>query len=321
MKLPCPDVLGGVVGYAVSNGGEAGQHQGIELHGGRVACHDRRAEAVDNTLNDDVAHRNEALLQNAGDGDHHNFPQKHGGKHRGLFSRADLLQPADHHEDGQHAANALAQEGSPGHTGHTHLKSADEEDIHRNIGDGGYRQKIKGRLGVPHGGKNTCSNVVEEDKGQSVNVNIQIQPGIPQDLLGCADQPQQPPGRGDAQHHQPAADQSAENTGGIYGGLHAFVVLGPIELAHHHRAAHIAAKGKRNENQGNLIAVANGSQGILADEFPRHQAVGNVIELLKNNAAQQRYTEIPQNHAGFSHCQILIHKRLPSFFTNLSSIF
>ena len=44
-----------------------------------------------------------------------------------------------------------------------------------------------------------------------------------------------------------------------------------------------------------ITAVANGSQGVFADKFARHQAVGNVVKLLKNDAAKQRQAEGPQH--------------------------
>ena len=62
------DILRGVVGHTVAKGRERGDHQIVQLYRGGIARNNSRAKAVDNALNDDVAHRDKALLQGAGNG-------------------------------------------------------------------------------------------------------------------------------------------------------------------------------------------------------------------------------------------------------------
>ena len=66
-------------------------------------------------------------------------------------------------------------------------------------------------------------------------------------------------------------------------------------------------KGKGDENQGDLIAVAHGGQGVLTDEFAGDQAVGDVVELLEDDAAEERQAELPEHGFGLPGCQIFVH--------------
>ena len=100
-----------------------------------------------------------------------------------------------------------------------------------------------------------------------------------------------------AHQHQHQAQHTAGNHGGVDSGFHIVVVPGSEELGHNHRAADVAAKGEGNENQGNLIAVAHGRQGVLADEPTGHPTIRNIIQLLEEDAAKQGQAEPPQ-HAG-----------------------
>ena len=67
-QLSGTQVLGSVVGDAVGQGGEGGDHEVVELDGGGVTGHDAGPEAVDDALDHDIADGDEALLQDAGDG-------------------------------------------------------------------------------------------------------------------------------------------------------------------------------------------------------------------------------------------------------------
>lgn len=74
------------------------------------------------------------------------------------------------------------------------------------------------------------------------------------------------------------------------------------------RAAHIAAEGKGNKNQSDFITIAHGGQRVFADKFSCHKAVRYIVELLENNTAKKRKTELPQYSLGFSNGQIFVHK-------------
>ena len=51
---------------------------------------------------------------------------------------------------------------------------------------------------------------------------------------------------------------------------------------------------KAKEDQGDLVAVAHRSQRIFTDELACHQTVGDVVQLLENDAAEHGQTELPQ---------------------------
>ena len=103
-----------------------------------------------------------------------------------------------------------------------------------------------------------------------------------------------------ADQHQNSAQARAGDERGIDRRLHAAQVLRAEELRRHDGAADVAAKGKGDEDQRDLIAVADGSQRILADEFTGDKAVCDIIKLLENNAAEQRQAELPEHPAGFA---------------------
>ena len=65
------------------------------------------------------------------------------------------------------------------------------------------------------------------------------------------------------------------------------------ELCGQNRTADVAAESKGDEDQRDFIAVADGGQRIVVDEFPRDKTVGDVVELLKENAPEKRHTEFP----------------------------
>ena len=157
------------------------------------------------------------------------------------------------------------------------------------------------------GNENAGGDIIEEDEGQAIDIDVQIQLRVRQDFLRGADQPQKAVTAGDTQDHQRRTYRRTENAGGVDRRLHALIVFGAKQLGHNDGTAHIAAKGKGQENQSDFVAVAHGGQGILADEFSGYQAVGNVVKLLENDAAQQRDTELPQHLIRRADGKILIH--------------
>ena len=188
MVLAGADVLCGVVGNTIAQGGEGGDDQVVQLDGCGVTGHDGGAEAVDNALNDDVADGDEALLHDAGHRDDDQLLENGEGELLGLALHLDLMEPTHHHSHGQHAADALAQEGSPGHTGHAHLERGDKQDVHADVGHRGHRQEIERSFGIAQGGENAGSDVVEEYKRQAPDVDIQIQFGIRHQLCRGIDE-------------------------------------------------------------------------------------------------------------------------------------
>ena len=233
------------------------------------------------------------------------------GKQRCLSFAGDLLQTAKYHAHRQNAADALAQEGCPGNARHAHLKRCDKQDIHGDVAQRGYRQKHEGGLAVSQRGENTRRQIVEKHKGQAPDVDVQIQGRIREHFLRRVDEPQKAVAAEDPHQHQQQAHRTAGQHGGGHRGLHAAVFLRAKELRDQHGAADVAAKGKGNENQGDLIAVAHGGQGVLSDEFAGHPAVGNVVQLLEHNAAEERQAEFPQHGGRISDGQILIHAAPP----------
>ena len=98
-----------------------------------------------------------------------------------------------------------------------------------------------------------------------------------------------------ADQHQHGAQHGRADQGSVDRSLHLIVVPCAKVAGHDDRAANVAAKGKCNEDQGDLVAVAHSSQCILADELACNKAVGNVVQLLEDDAAEHGQAELPQN--------------------------
>ena len=101
-------VLGRIIGNSVADGGEGGDDHVVQLHRGGIPRHDRGAEAVDDALDQDVSHGDEALLQDAGDGNHQDFFQKPAVEQGCLFLDGDFPESDPYGQDGQDAADSLA---------------------------------------------------------------------------------------------------------------------------------------------------------------------------------------------------------------------
>ena len=201
---------------------------------------------------------------------------------------------AEHHHHGQHAADTLTQEGSPCHTGNAHLETGDEQDVHADVGQRRDCKEVEGGLAVAKGREDAGGNVVEEHEGQAQNVDIQIQRGICKDLLRGVDELQQGVAAQQTNAHQHGAQHGRADEGGVDRGLHLTVFLCAKVAGHDDRAANVAAKGKGDEDQSDLVAVAHRSQRIFTDELARHQTIRDVVQLLENDAAEHGQTELPQ---------------------------
>ena len=85
----------------------------------------------------------------------------------------------------------------------------------------------------------------------------------------------------------------------------------PLPILENVTMTDVAAEGKGDENQGDLIAVAHGGQGILAYEFAGDKAVSQVVQLLEDDAAEKGQTEFPKNRFRAAYGQVLIHGTSP----------
>ena len=129
-------VLSGVVGNTVPQRRKGGDHQIVELDCSRITGHDARSEAVDHALQDDIADRNKALLQDTGNGDLCDFYADGRGENPAAFFSPDGPEFFHHNEQCEESADTLAYEGRPGYTGDTHVKACHEPDIHGDVGTG-----------------------------------------------------------------------------------------------------------------------------------------------------------------------------------------
>ena len=221
--------------------------------------------------------------------------------------RVNFREPMEHHHQRQHAAHALAQKRCPRDTGNAHLERRDEQNIHRDVGRGRAGEEDKWRFRIAQRRENARCHIVEKHKRQTVDVNVEIQLGVGKDLVRRFDEPQQPACQQHADQHQDHTDHRTGDERRIDRRFHVAILLCAEIPRREHGARNVAAKGERDEDQRDLIAVAHGGESVVADKFAGDEAVGDVIKLLKNDAAEQRQAEFPENFFRFAGREILIH--------------
>ncbi len=294
-KLVGTQILGGEVGNSVSEGGEGCNDQIVDFYRGTVSGHDAGAEGVDDALNHDVANGNKALLEHTGQCHDSDTAQQILGKQRGFFAGSEGAEPTEHYKHSKNTADALTQEGCPCHTVNTHFECGDKQDIHKNVRRRGNGQKDERSLGIAQSGEYAGCDVVEEHKGKTQKIDVEVELRICHNVVRGVDEAKQRSCAEETCQHQTATDNAAGDEGGVNGSFQLLELLGSKQLGHDDRAANVGAEGNGNKDEGQLVAVAHGSQSIFADEFACHQTVSNVIELLKNNTCKEGQTELPQN--------------------------
>ena len=135
-ELSRAEILCGEIGNTVAERRQRSDDQIIELDRRRIArCHGR-AEIVDDALNDDIADRDKALLQNTRNCDHRDPAEQIQREQRRIALRPDPLKPPDHDRHRQQTADALTDKGRPRDTRYAHAKRRHKEDIRADIRNG-----------------------------------------------------------------------------------------------------------------------------------------------------------------------------------------
>ena len=142
LRLVCADVLRGEAGHAVSDGGEAGDGEGVELNCRGVTGDDGGgAEAVDHILNEQVADGDEALLKHAGDCDLA-YICEGGSAEQPAAGNVHGFHAAQQQEQREQACGSLSDEGSPGGACDSHLERNDENAVEDNVADGASYEQV-----------------------------------------------------------------------------------------------------------------------------------------------------------------------------------
>ena len=223
----------------------------------------------------------------------------------------ELYEAAEDHDKRQHAAHALAQKRCPRNARNTHIERRDEQNIDCNIGGRRAGEENKRRFGVAQRGENAGCDVVEEHKRKPVDVYIQIQLRVGKNFFRRFDEPKQTVAAERADEHQDRADHAAGNERRVDRRFEVIVLLRAKKQRRQNRTRDVAAEGKGDEDQRNFVAVADGGKGVVTDEFPRHEAVGDIIKLLEDDAAEQWQAELPEDFFRLAGRQILIHGASP----------
>ena len=225
--------------------------------------------------------------------------------------RRELHKAAEDDHKRQHAAHALAQKRRPGNTGNAHVERRNKQNIDRDIRRGRAGKKDKRRFGVAQRGENAGRDIVEEHERKPVDVNIEVELRVREDFFRRLNEPQKRITAERSHEHQHRADHAARNERRIDRRLEVIVLLRAEKQRRQNRTRDVAAEGKGDEDQRNFVAVADGGKGVVTDEFPRHEAVGDIIKLLEDDAAEQWQAELPEDFFRLAGRQILIHGASP----------
>ena len=142
LRLVCAYVLRGEAGHAVSDGGEAGDGEGVELNCRGVTGDDGGgAEAVDHILNEQVADGDEALLKHAGDCDLA-YICEGGSAEQPAAGNVHGFHAAQQQEQREQACGSLSDEGSPGGACDSHLERNYENAVEDNVADGASYEQV-----------------------------------------------------------------------------------------------------------------------------------------------------------------------------------
>ena len=296
----------------VGKGGHTGDRECIQLDGGRISRNNGGAKAVDQTLDEQVPHGNEALLQNAGYGDHRNLPQQMERKQREPFCSRNLFQTMEQGCQCQQGGNALCREGCPCHACHAHIKDDNEQEVQQDIAYRGADEEIQRCFGIPQSGEDACADVIQKQEQEPVYVDIQIQGTVGEDVFWCLKHPQHVLPLPYAEYRQNHAQNYAGDEYGADGAFQMDVLPAAKKSGNDDGTASTAADGNCHKNHGDGIGCPNGCQRVLPDETSRNDAVGNVIHLLKSHADKHGNGKTPQQFADIACGQIGYH-RFPPF--------
>lgn len=114
-------------------------------------------------------------------------------------------------------------------------------------------------------------HVIQEHGGQAVNVQIEL--GVREHRLGRVDCLKQLVAEQNADAHQRRAGHATCDQRGQNAGLHLAVLPRAEKLRRQDGRADVAAEGKGDENERDLIAVANGGKGVVADELAGNKSL------------------------------------------------
>ena len=180
----------------------------------RVECNEH------NKFDDDVAHRNETLLEDTRNGNHRRIAQNTPRKDFDFAFGFDLLELNQNERDGKNTTYALTKERRPRNARDAHFESRDEQNIHTDICKRRASKEYKRRAAVPHCRENTRCDVVEEHKRQAPNVDVEIEFGIRHNLARRADKFQKSLAERKAENNKNRAQNAARNPSGKHGGFH-----------------------------------------------------------------------------------------------------
>ena len=99
-----------------------------------------------------------------------------------IIGRFNGPEPLKQRKRRQNRGHALAEEGGPRHACHAHLKGRHKQNIQADVAQRRGNEEIERRLGIPQRRENSRADVIEEEKDQSPDIDLQIELCIAEDI-------------------------------------------------------------------------------------------------------------------------------------------
>ena len=212
--------------------------------------------------------------------------------------RGHAPQPPEQRPCCQNGGHALAQKRGPGHAANAHVKTHHEHHVHNDVRKARSDEEIQRRAGIAQRREHARANIVQKQKRQPADIDIQIELGIRKHIFRRAQQAHQRLAEQKAAGRKQRRKRQNGNNRGRHRSFHAGCLLRAEQLADDDRAARVAAQRHGHEDHCDGKRRAHGSQRIFAHKPARHHAVGHIIQLLEHRAQQHGDGEPPQDGGG-----------------------
>ena len=300
LGLARPVVLPGKGGHSDAQALEGTHEEHLDADGSRIGSHAGGAQRVVGTLEHDAADGGDGELESHGHTD---------GKHRAgqatveaAFGRrgAENVEMAHHVEVAQDGRHALGHQRGNGSAGHTPAQHEDAEEVEHDVEHGGEEQEPERCLAVAQRTDDAGQEVVEEGAGDADEGNQQVVVGIGEDILGRADQVQDPVAEQGSNHRQRQGHERRQLEADRHITAHGYVVARTELLGHGDAEASATAVAETQNQENHRRAGTHRRQRIDAQKLSDDGSVDHRIGLLQQVAHQQGQCKIKDLRQGAS---------------------
>ena len=306
--VPAP-VLPHEGGGRLGNGHDRHGQKGVQLVVAVPARHAGGAEGVDVALHKHVGEGGQRLLDACGCAHgEHTLQLRHADAQVPPADAVGALLPRQSDEH-QRRRESLGDDGCQGHALHAHAELHHKHKIQHRVGQRGEHQEEQRTAGIPHRAENRAANIVQQQAGNTAEVQRQVLFRFAEDVLGGLHHPQHGPNQHKPHRRGRNAQKKSHRHSGLHGSVQPLLIMRTVALGNQHPRAHRQAVAQGDEHVDDAARGAHGRQGLLAHILPHHHRVHRVVQLLKQQPDSQRHRkaqkmppDIPTGHVRVFAC-------------------